>query len=249
MTIILRKFNINNINRNDLIIILGMVTCGKSTLCKDILYQYYDIPIGVIITNNKDPKKTYNYIPPLFVHKNYDKNRIKNFINRQNELLNNNEFDTSAFIVLDDCLYSHNYNKDKYFQLLIKSSKIYNFMCIIQTQYLKYINDDLIKNTDYLFIMKEPQEVNRRKIYEQFQEYLGIQYSVFMSLMNDYTEDYNILVLDIKNKSNRLEDKLYWYKSSIHNNFKICSEDSWKYSNHNYINETPIKPINRNIFY
>jgi hypothetical protein len=294
MTIILRKFNKNNININSVILIIGEVNSGKSTLTKDILYMYKDIPCGIVICNKNNTnsinlsdhslnKKNdlYNYIPPIFIHNCYDKHIVKDFIKRQyilsenyennDNLYNNNYSDNNnnynnysdnnnnnnynnyyynkSFIILDDCLYNRKYYKDKYLNILIESSKLYNYLCIIETQYLTKINDNLINNIDYLFILKDSLDVNRRRIYDQFKKILGIEYTVFTKILDDYTNNYNLLVLDLKYKSTCIEDKLYWYKAHIHNNFRICNEESWNYNNNNYIIEPPKRNINRSIFY
>ncbi len=115
--------------------------------------------------------------------------------------------------------------------------------------HLPYINDTMINNINYVFILRDVQDINRRRIYEQFKKYLKIEYSVFNSLLNDYTDNYNILVLDIKSNSEYLEDRLFWYKASIHNNFRICNEESWIYNKNNYINEPPKRELNRHVFY
>ena len=253
MTIILRRFNKHNINLNSVIVIIGEVKSGKSILIKDILHTYKDIPSGIVICDNKNIldkniyNNTYNYIPPIFIHNSYDKITIKNYIKRQ-YISTENDCDNRSFIVLDNCLYRHNYIKDKYFKMLLECSKLYNYLCIIEVQYLSKINDILLNNIDYIFILKESVDLNRKHIYEQFKHILGIEYSVFTKILDDYTSNYNLLVLDVKNNSKCIEDKLFWYKANIHDNFKLCDEDCWSYSEQNYVKQPEIKPL-RSIFY
>jgi energy-coupling factor transporter ATP-binding protein EcfA2 len=245
MTIILRHFNKNRINNNNLLVIIGANSSGKTTLTKDILNIHKDIPSGIVICNNKEK---YNYIPPIFIHNKYDRSIIKQYIKRQN-LLTENEYDNRSFIILDDCLYSNSYYKDKYFLMLLESSNIYNYLCIINTQYFTKLNEKILNNIYYVFILKDDIEINRQRLYEQFKNKLNIQYSVFVKLLNDYTSNYNLLVLDIKCNSMVIEDKLYWYKADIHNKLILCNEESWNYNNSNYIIEPPKRSINRSIFY
>jgi hypothetical protein len=251
MTIILRKFNYDYIDENALIFIIGMIGSGKSFLTKDILHHFQDLPIGTIISeNNKVERNKYSYIPPIFIHEKYEKKILKNFIKREELLFNeNNNYDTRSFLVFENCFYNYNMNKDKYFQKIITSNKKYNHLCIYETQKILKMNNNFKENIDYLFILKENVEQNRRKIYDEFKEYLGIEYSVFIKLMNDYTENNNFLVLNLKNKSIILEDKLFWYKAIEHKNFKMCSKECWDYNEKNYIIEPSDRQINRNIFY
>jgi hypothetical protein len=250
MTIILRRFNYNYISENDFLLIVGMVNSGKSFLIKDILYKFQDIPIGTVISENNNKNDIYKCIPPIFIHDKYDKNILKNII-KKSEILKNNEeeYDTRSFLIFDNCFYNYRLKKDKYFEKIINYKKIYNILCLYETQEINNINEIIKNNIDYLFIMKESYDVNRRKIYEEFKKYLGIEYTVFSKLMDDYTNNYNFLVLNLKCSSQIIEDKLYWYKSNEHYNFKICSKESWDYNDKNYIIEPPKKIINRSIFY
>jgi glucan biosynthesis protein len=39
--------------------------------------------------------------------------------------------------------------------------------------------------------------------------------------LDDYTEDYNFLILDLKSESKYIQDKLFWYKAKDYKKFKI----------------------------
>jgi len=253
MTIILRRFSYNYISSNSFLLIIGMVQSGKSTLTKDILYYFQDIPVGSIITSISPDdykyNKKYNYVPPIFIYDKYDKNIIKKFIKRQDSLIENDSFDTRAFIIFSNCFNGYNIKKDKYFKQISEMTKTHNYLCIYETDDLKNIYKDFISNLDFVFILKERLDINRKAIYNLFQKYLGIEYSLFNKLMDDYTENNNFLVLSLKVESPILEDKLFWFSSSLHNNFKTCSEESWIFNNNNYILQPPKRTINRNIFY
>lgn len=64
--------------------------------------------------------------------------------------------------------------------------------------------------------------------------------------MDDYTEDlntysnnYTFLILDVKSPSHNIQDKLFWYKATIHPNLRLCADEAWIYNNKNYIFENP----------
>jgi len=246
--IILRRFNLDYISNNSLIVIVGMVNSGKSFITKDLLYNFKDIQCGTVISEIGRKQNCYDYIPPIFIHDTYDKNILKNFIKRQKKVINT-DYDSSSFIILENLFYDNQFNKDKYFQKVISSSKLLNYLCIIESINLICINKKTIENIDYLFILKENFDINRRRIYEQFSKYLNIPYTLFSKFMDDYTDNYNFLILDLKSESPYIEDKLYWNKSNKHSNFKMCCEESWNYNNKNYIKEPSLKNINRNIFW
>jgi hypothetical protein len=249
MTIILRRFNINNLNYNSLIAIIGMFGSGKSFITKDILFNFNDIPVGTVISEIARNQNIHNYIPPIFIHDKYEQKILKNFIKRQESLINNEEYDSRSFLIFENCLYGNEINKDKYFEKIIKSNKEYNFLCIIEAINLVLIKEKLINNIDYLFILKDIFDINKQRIYNQFKNYLGIEYTLFSKIVDDYTNDYNFLILDLKSNSVSIEDKLFWYKASKHENFKMCSDETWDYNNKNYIKQPLKKNLNRSIFY
>jgi hypothetical protein len=247
MTIILRRFDYRSIPENGLLFIVGMLKSGKSFLTKDLLHYFNDIPMGMVISELSNNEYTYNYIPPIVIHDTYEKKIIKKFLKRQDMIVNIDDYDSRAFLILSNCYY-----KDKYFKQVITSNKAYNYLCIFETdnlQKIDKIDNNFKENIDYLFILKDNLDINRRCIYNKFSKYLGIEYSLFNKLIDDYTDNYNFLVLDLKIISNSIEDKLFWYKANNHNNFIICNKECWDYNNKNYIKQPPIKELNRSIFY
>ncbi len=246
--LILRKFNTNYISNDNLILIIGPPKSGKSIITKDILYNINIIKYGCIISNPHSSKKVYDYIPSLFLHENYNKSIINKFIKKQLRLMYNNEYNSYSFLIFDDSLKYKDLEESKYLRKLF-CGKILNVLSIIEIIELSKIYETLLlKNKfDYLFIIKEPLENNRKKIYNFIQDKLNIPFSLFCKFMDDYTEDYNFLVLDLKSQSKYIADKLFWYKAKDHKNFKIDNEELWNYNNlhHNIIEE---KDCNTNIF-
>jgi hypothetical protein len=233
--IILRKFKMNYIKDNSFILIIGMV--GKSTITKDILYDHSDIPIGIVIC---DKKKSYDYIPSIFVHNEYIPKNVRRFIKNQIFNVQNSDIDARSFCIMDMQSYAH-VKKNKYFQRLCEHNHKLKTLFIIEMFFLESLNNkniEIQKKVDYIFILKENVVMNRDFIYDQYEDYLGIEFSLFCKLIDDYTSDYNCLVLDVRSKSRNIQDKLYWYKANIHNqDFKMCCDESWNYNKQNGIND------------
>ena len=252
MTIILRKFDMNYIGYSSFILMLGISNTGKSTITKDILYYYKDIPIGAVISKSKN-KNIYKYIPPIFIHDNYNQKFIKNIINKK-QLLNNEylNYDNRSFLIFDQCLNEKILKKDKNFKKISKSYEELNLLYIIELNYIEHITEYLKYKVDYFFILKENLQINRKNIYDIFKKYLDIEFSLFCKFLDDYTHNYHFLILYLKSNSKYIEDKLFWYKSDIHNTFKICCDDAWNYNDENLIKEDYIdtnkKILNHQLF-
>jgi hypothetical protein len=103
-------------------------------------------------------------------------------------------------------------------------------------QYPLGIPPNLRTNIDYVFILREPYLVNRKRIYDN---YAGMfpTFESFCQVMDQCTENYECLVINNNIKSNKLEDQVYWYKAEMHDNFTIGSKEFWLVHNENLNND------------
>ena len=218
MTIILRKFNIKNINSSSLILIIGQNKSGKSFVTKDILYNNQSIKNGIIITSKRHDENI-KYVPEIFIYENYNKNIIKKFIKIQNNI------NIHSFIILDDC-FENNKIYNKYTHKLYSKKFDLNTLCIIEIKNIINVSQKLKKFIDYIFIVKTDLETDKLALYNYLSDFLGIEYKLFSKLIDDYTSNYNFIVIDIKSDGKYIEDKLYWCNVPLHAKFKINSENN-----------------------
>lgn len=108
----------------------------------------------------------------------------------------------------------------------------YKTLFIITMQYALGITPNLRTNIDYVFILRENYVSNRKRLYEN---YAGMfpSFEIFSQVMDQCTEDYNCLVINNNAKSNKLEDQVFWYKASPHEDFKIGDQKFWLYQDQN----------------
>jgi hypothetical protein len=88
-------------------------------------------------------------------------------------------------------------------------------------------------NVDFVFILREPNISNRKRLYEQ---YAGIfpSFEIFCQVMDQCTENFECLVIDNTAKSNRIEDMVFWYKAEEHQHYKIGAPAFWQYHNQHF---------------
>ena len=68
MDVQLRKFDINEIKDDKVVVLIGKRETGKSFLCRDILYHHSDIPVGQVISGTEMANQFYQQIiPKLFM--------------------------------------------------------------------------------------------------------------------------------------------------------------------------------------
>ena len=69
MNLELKKFNINEIKDDKVVVLIGKRDTGKSFLARDILYHHQNIPVGQVISGTEGANQFYQKIvPKLFIH-------------------------------------------------------------------------------------------------------------------------------------------------------------------------------------
>ena len=241
MNLELKKFDMKKIKFNTeggngpVIVLIGRRDTGKSFLVRDLLYYHQDIPIGTVISGTEAGNGFYSkLVPKLFIHDEYNTAIIENILKRQKmvvrqikkekEAYGRSNIDPRAFVILDDCLYDNSWAREKLMRLLFMNGRHWKIMLVITMQYPLGVPPNLRTNIDYTFILREPYINNRKRIYENFAGMFPT-FEAFCQVMNQCTENYECLVVANNAKSNKLEDQIFWYKASAHNNFKLGSAE------------------------
>jgi hypothetical protein len=246
MNLELKKFDMKQItfkpeeNQGPVIVLIGRRDTGKSFLVRDLLYYHQDIPIGTVISGTEAGNGFYgNMVPKLFIHDEYNSAIIENILKRQKivmkqvkrekEAYGRSNIDPRAFVILDDCLYDNSWAREKLMRLLFMNGRHWKIMLIITMQYPLGVPPNLRTNIDYTFILREPYLTNRKRIYENFAGMFPT-FESFCQVMDQCTENYECLVISNNAKSNKLDDQIFWYKATGHNDFRLGSKEFWDIS-------------------
>ena len=62
MAIELKKFDMNMISDDKVVVLIGKRETGKSFLVKDLLYHHQDIPVGTVISGTEGANSFYSKI-------------------------------------------------------------------------------------------------------------------------------------------------------------------------------------------
>ena len=243
MEFTLNRFNMEDLKDDKVVVLIGKRETGKSFLCKDILYRHRNIPVGTVISGTEEGNGFYGkHVPKLFIHNEYNTAIVENVMKRQKQVLKQMQkemttykrstIDPRTFMILDDCLYDSSWAKDKLMRLLFMNGRHWKIMLIITMQYPLGIPPNLRTNIDYVFILRENIVSNRKRIYDN---YAGMfpTFEVFCQVMDQCTENYECLVINNNAKSNKLTDQVFWYKAEPHDDFRICSQQAWDFSEQN----------------
>lgn len=248
MNFSLRKFDMKRIPQDAVCIFLGKRRTGKSTLVRDLLYYHQDMPVGTVISATEECNKFFSrIIPPLFIHYDYSPLILDKFcklqrlkqqkIQEEKERFGDNhksQIDPRAFMILDDCGYAaDDWTRDKNVRFLFMNGRHIGVFFLITMQYPLGINPSLRTNVDFVFILREPNVNNRKRIFENYATAFP-NFEFFCQVMDQCTQDYECLVIDNTTQSNKLEDCIFWYKADVHPDFRIGSPKMWQYNASNY---------------
>jgi len=239
----LKKFDMKKIQQDAVCVFIGRRRTGKSTLVKDLLYHHQDMPLGTVISGTEESNGFYSkMIPPIFIHGEYNPVILANFCKRQKMLTQKiqedlekgvpNRIDARSFMILDDCMYDDSWTHDKNIRYLFMNGRWLKVFFIITMQYPLGIQPALRTNVDYVFILRESYQSNRKRIYDNYASAFP-SFEFFCQVMDQCTQNYECLVIDNTSQSAKLEDCVYWYKASMHNDFKIGAAEFWQHSLNN----------------
>ncbi len=242
MEIQLRKFDMSEIKDDKVVVLIGKRDTGKSFLCKDILFHHRDIPVGQVISGTEGANQFYSkMVPKLFIHGEFNTQIVQNILKRQKMLISKinqgqGNIDPRSFLILDDCLYDNSWAKDKFMRSVFMNGRHYKLLFMLTMQFALGIPPNLRTNIDYVFILRENYVSNRKRLYEH---YAGMfpSFEMFCQIMDQCTENYECLVINNNAKSNKLTDQVFWYKAEPHDDFRICSQQAWDFSDKNCSNE------------
>lgn len=237
----LKKFDIKTIPADSVVLFIGKRNTGKSFLVRDLLYYHQDVPVGTVISGTESANMSYGkMVPPLFVHDEYTAELLEKVIKRQkiivskmNKDVEYRNVDPRAFLVLDDCLYDNKWVRDVNIRSCFMNGRHFKLFFLITMQYALGIPPNLRTNVDYVFILRENIFANRKRIYEQ---YAGMfpTFDIFNQVMDSCTENFECIVIHNGAKSNKLEDQVFWYKASDHQDFRLCLDSFWEKNDNEY---------------
>ena len=215
-TLLLKQFDIKTF-QGDLahnIFIIGRRSTGKSILIRDLLYNYQKNKTtnGTIVTQSYEKNNYIEKIPNSSIFDQYDDSIIENAITTLRRPI------TNTFLVLDNCMYNTTWTRDRFMRMIFTNGRIWKLTFIMAMDYPLAIPPFLRCNTDYIFLFIETNMSNKKRIWENYTFDIFPSFEMFCDIFdNAIMEEYNTLVIKNTKEQCELCDKIFWYKSVIHN--------------------------------
>lgn len=232
----LKKFDMSKLKDDAVVVIIGKRGSGKSYLTKDILYHHRDIPLGTVISGTEVANGYYgDFVPKMLIHDEYSDEIMERIFKRQKKLVKaqkrkGGEIDPRVFLIFDDCLDDRgSWANSKHIRSIFMNGRHFKIFYLLIMQYPLGIGPNLRTNVDYTFILHENNYNNRKRLHEN---YAGVfpDLNMFCEALDVCTQDHGCMVIDNTVKTSNPLDGVFWYKASDHDDFKMCPESVWEYS-------------------
>ena len=123
------------------------------------------------------------------------------------ELTTNEFIKEKSFLIIDDVFFEEGKIHKDLKKICIKNPfDLFIFTC----NYI--IEEEIIKEIDYIFLSPSKIESILRRLYDYFNNKFK-DYLEFCKICKIIYECHNFLVIDNKNKSENIEDYIFWYKA------------------------------------
>lgn len=211
--------------------LLGDFTVSHNTTLMENLayYRKHVYPVGRVFIGTEDGYKHFCKIfHPLYVSNYWDEKEEENHVRRQRtcEMENGRGYPGNyAVNIIDDVSDDPKIYKSKLMRGLFKlGSQHYAQLCMIGSQYAIDMPPDIRKAVSYVALGREPEEIERKKLYENFGGLAG-SYARFCDLMDQITGDHTFLIFKKRSQSNNLEECVSWLRTKKLGDWKFGSKE------------------------
>lgn len=211
--------------------LLGDFTVTHNTTFMENMayYRKHIYPTARVFIGTEDGYKRFCKIfHPLYVSNYWSEEEEEKHVLRQRtcELENGRGYPGNyAINIIDDVSDDPKIYKTKLMRGLFKlGSQHWAQLAMIGSQYAIDMPPDIRKAVSYVAIGREPEEIERKKLYENFGGLAG-SFAKFCDLMDQITGDYTFLIFKKRAQSNELEDCIFWFKTRQLGDWKFgCKE-------------------------
>lgn len=211
-------------------IIVGPPGSGKTSFIENMAYYLkHRYPVSrIFIGTEGGYRRMCDIFHPLYVSNYYNEDEEKDHVRRQRicEMQNGKGYPGNyAVNIIDDASDDPKIYKTKVMKGLFKlGSQHWNQLFMLGSQYAIDMPPDIRKSVSYVAIFFEPEENERKKLYNNFGGLAG-SYENFCDLMDQITGDYTCLIFKKRTQSKNMEDNISYFRTKQLKDWKFgCSE-------------------------
>lgn len=234
----LKRFNLAMLDDTSMILIIGRRQSGRTTLIRDILHHFRDIPMGNVFNRTEQLEPQYqDVVPDPFVFCEVREEHFEQVIKRQDLILDKimtdpeyEHFDPRSFLVLDNPMLETGWAKQSPMREVFSDGARKNILRILSMSYLIALQKELRELVDWIFVFRETMPVNRSRLYDRICGMFPSQ-NVFDQVLDEVTADYGCLVIDNRpaSRGGRIAECAYWYRADPlqGKTWRTCDDVFW----------------------
>ena len=186
-------------------LIIGKRALGKTTLAKHLAHQLAQEETKVLAFSPVGSASDYALNAHTKFYERYDSELLGDLIKQQKTA------DNESVVLMDDAFYSaKTYSDDNFVHVLMNRHHLKIHLVMTQ-QYAVGLSPQTRCNIDYVFLFRETNESNRRKLYNIYGGMFPT-YELFTNQLNKATQKYGCMVIDNNPTSDKLVDQVFWYR-------------------------------------
>lgn len=212
----LKTFYPNTIPPEAVCVFVGPRGSGKSVAMANVLYwKRKYLSAGIVMSATEEGNSYWGqYMNKAFIYHEFRPFELKQLYEKQKERVKGWKKKTSPniFCIAEDVVYDKQLKTDPTLRQIFFNGRHFNWFYLMSIQYSKSIPPEYRNNINVLFVFGEDSHIERRKLYDSFFGFVPT-YQMFCDILNEYTQNYGILVLDRTQRSNKLEDRLFHWRA------------------------------------
>lgn len=235
------EFKLHNMVPDPSIVMIAKRGAGKSYVTRDIIYHYRHLPGGVVIAPTDKLNSFYKYFfPDLFIHYEAKPVLFQKILSRQFQMIEQSKkrdeantrriaeakkqgiklnysqlrrIDPSSILIMDDCLASKGtWAKDQSIMEILMNGRHFKLTYVLTMQTPLGVGPELRLNFDYVFLLKEDSQINKKKLWENYASIFDDVRS-FVKVFSVCTSDHKCMVVDTRKPGDKISDKIFWFKA------------------------------------
>jgi len=244
------KFDLNRIKEGATCILVAKRRSGKSVAIKELIHHFdvnCGIKAGVICSHSEESDPYYSkFFHDTFIFDNCEK-MLRKVIERQKKIKDDNKKlikegkpikDPRILVILDDVIDDPSFIKSKDFNDIMFNGRHDGITLIIAVQYIMALPPKARGNFDYAFLFANDTYKEIKNMYESFAGIFPSE-KIFKVILNEFTVNYNILVIDRTNDAHAsINDKYGIFRANINLKYdKFGGKELNKYHKIHYDSE------------
>lgn len=162
----------------------------------------------------------YDFMPKNYIETRWNPERLEKFMDKQEKLVEEmGDNAPEAFVILDDCLGTANFN-DKIFLKLLSSYRHFKISVFIGTQNIYRVSTTCRECAKYVFIFKQSTKRSFEALFDTYGQSGFENLAEFKKKLNDNTKDRHVLMYDL-DAPNEIDKKFVRVKAKAVPKFKL----------------------------